>query len=121
VRVGVDATSWVNRRGYGRFARNSVRTLVESDPQTTYVMYIDALTADEADLPAGAQTRRVELRRAPSQAASAHSSRSVGDLLRMALAVRRDALDVFLFPSMYTYFPVVGTPTVVGIHDAISS
>ena len=120
MRVGVDATSWVNRRGFGRFARNAVRSLIESDPQTQYVMYIDAATADLADLPSGAGTRRVELRRAPSEAASANSNRSVGDLLRMMRAVRRDRPDVFLVPSMYTYFPVVGTPTVVGIHDAIA-
>ena len=75
MRVGVDATSWVNRRGYGRFARNSVWTLVESDRETTYVMYIDAMTADQADFPSRAVTRRVELRRAPSEAASANSSR----------------------------------------------
>lgn len=120
MRVGVDATSWVNRRGFGRFARNSVRALVERDPDSTYVMYIDSVTAEQADLPGRAETRRVILRRAPSEAASATSSRSPGDLLRMMLAVRRDRPDVFLFPSMYTYFPVIGTPTVVGIHDAIS-
>ena len=121
MRVGVDATSWVNRRGYGRFARNSVWTLVECDRETTYVMYIDAMTADQADFPSRAVTRRVELRRAPSEAASANSSRSIGDLLRLTLAVRRDRPDVFLFPSNYTYFPVIGTPSVVGIHDAIPS
>ena len=120
MRVGVDATSWVNRRGYGRFARNSVRALVERDHGATYIMYIDSLTADEADLPVRAETRRVSLRHAPSTAASATSSRSVGDLFRMMAAVRRDRPDVFLFPSLYTYFPVIGTPTVVGIHDAIS-
>lgn len=119
MRVGVDATSWVNRRGYGRFARNSVRRLVERDPRSVYVMYIDSTTAHLADLPEGAETRRVELGEAPSEAASATSHRGVGDLLRMMLAVRRDRPDVFLFPSMYTYFPVVGTPTVVGVHDAI--
>jgi glycosyltransferase involved in cell wall biosynthesis len=37
----------------------------------------------------------------------------------MTRAVRRDRLDAFLFPSVYTYFPVVGTPTVVGLHDTI--
>ena len=63
----------------------------------------------------------MRLAQAPSEAASDRSSRSLGDLLRMGLAVRRDALDAFLFPSAYTYFPTVGTPTVVGIHDAISS
>ena len=31
VKVGVDATSWTNRRGYGRFARNAVGRLVEID------------------------------------------------------------------------------------------
>jgi glycosyltransferase involved in cell wall biosynthesis len=119
MRVGVDATSWVNRRGYGRFARNAVRTLVERDRGTTYLMYIDSITAADADLPSGSEIRQVSLRRAPSEAASANSSRSLGDLLRMVLAVRRDRPDVFLFPSIYTYFPVIGTPTVVGIHDAI--
>lgn len=120
MRVGVDATSWVNRRGYGRFTRNSVRALVERDRGSTYVMYIDSQTADHADLPNRAETRRVDLRRAPSEAASATSNRSLSDLFRMMLAVRRDRPDVFLFPSLYTYFPIIGTPTVVGIHDAIS-
>lgn len=119
MRVGVDATSWVNRRGFGRFARNSLSALVERDADSTYVMYIDSITADEAELPPGAEPRLVDLRRAPSKAASASSSRSPLDLLRLMLAVRRDRPDVFLFPSIYTYFPVVGTPTVVGIHDAI--
>jgi glycosyltransferase involved in cell wall biosynthesis len=121
MRVGVDATSWVNRRGYGRFARNSLRALVQRDPDTTYVMYIDAATAARADLPSGAETLCIELRRPPSEAASSSSSRSLGDLARMARAVRRDDLDAFLFPSTYTYFPVVGVPTVVGVHDAIPS
>jgi glycosyltransferase involved in cell wall biosynthesis len=121
MRVGVDATSWVNRRGYGRFARNAVLKLVERDPDTTYVMYIDKTTAEEAALPPGAESRLIELSRPPSQAASATSSRSVSDLLRMTMAVRRDALDAFLFPSVYTYFPVLKVPTVVGVHDAIPS
>jgi glycosyltransferase involved in cell wall biosynthesis len=120
MRVGVDATSWVNRRGFGRFARNSVRALVENDHGSTYVMYIDSMTAEHADLPRGAETRRVALRQSPAVAASANSNRSLGDLVRMMMAVRSDRPDVFLFPSMYTYFPVIGTPTVVGIHDAIS-
>jgi glycosyltransferase involved in cell wall biosynthesis len=40
--------------------------------------------------------------------------------MRLAAAVRRDRLDAFLFPSLQTYFPVLGTPTVVGIHDTIA-
>jgi glycosyltransferase involved in cell wall biosynthesis len=119
MRVGVDATSWVNRRGFGRFARNAVGRLVESDPETTYVFYIDEQSATDAQLPPRIEQRRVRLGAAPSEAAAAGSSRSLRDLARLSLAVRRDRLDAFLFPSVYTYFPVVGTPTVIGLHDAI--
>jgi glycosyltransferase involved in cell wall biosynthesis len=113
----VDATSWANRRGFGRFARNAVRRLVELDSDTTYVLYVDAGSAAQADLPAGATTRPVALRRAPSEAASADSSRGVGDILRLTRAARADEPAAFLFPSVYTYFPAFGIPTVVGLHD----
>lgn len=119
MRVGVDATSWVNRRGFGRFARNAVGRLVTLDAETTYVFYIDAQTAEGAVLPDGVEKRVVALDAAPSEAAAAGSSRSLRDLLRLSRAVRRDRLDAFLFPSVYTYFPVFGTPTVVGLHDTI--
>lgn len=120
LRVGVDATSWVNRRGFGRFARNAVGRLVELDRETLYVLYVDELTAASAQLPAEAELRRVRLGRAPSEAAAAGSSRAPWDLLRLTRAVRRDRPDAFLFPSLYTWFPVVGTPTVVGVHDTIA-
>jgi glycosyltransferase involved in cell wall biosynthesis len=119
VRVGVDGTSWLNRRGYGRFARNAVGRLVELDPETTYVVYVDDQSAAGVELPDGAVERRVSLRRAPVRAAAAHSSRGAGDVLRLSRAVGRDSLDAFLFPSVYTYFPVFRVPTVVGVHDAI--
>jgi glycosyltransferase involved in cell wall biosynthesis len=119
VRVGVDATSWVNRRGFGRFARNAVGRLVDVDADSEYVFYIDEQSAESAELPVRARERRVALRAAPSEAAAAGSSRSVADLLRLTRAVRADRLDAFLFPSVYTYFPVVGTPTVIGLHDTI--
>src|SRR5829696_2790976 len=119
MRVGVDATSWGNRRGFGRFARNAVGQLVELDPDTDYIFFIDEQSADAAELPAGGRERRVQLKAPPSEAAAAGSSRSLADLLRLTRAVRQDRLDVFLFPSVYTYFPVLGTPTVVGLHDTI--
>jgi glycosyltransferase involved in cell wall biosynthesis len=120
MRVGIDAMSWPNRRGYGRFARNAVSRLIALDPQTTYVLYIDEQSADSVELPGAAIERRVRLRHAPSRAAAAGSSRPAADLLRLTIAAWRDSLDAFLFPSVYTYFPVVSVPTVVGVHDAIS-
>ena len=116
MRVGVDATSWVNRRGYGRFARNALTRLVELDGETTYVFVLDSAT--EAELPGERLT--VKLSRPPAEAASADSYRPPADLLRLGAAVTRARFDAFLFPSVYTYFPSVGAPSVVGVHDLIA-
>ncbi len=120
MRVGVDATSWVNRRGFGRFTRNAVGRLVERDHDATYELVIDEKSSREALLPARCDVRRVPLGRSPTDAAAAGSSRSAVDLVRLSRAVRASRVDVFLFPSVYTYFPVVSIPTVVGVHDAIA-
>ena len=120
MRVGVDAMSWVNRRGYGRFARNALARLVESDGESTYVFVIDDETARVSALPEQAEVRAVALRRAPTEAAGADSQRPLTDLLRLSRAVAHEKLDVFLFPSVYTWFPVLRTPTVVGVHDLIA-
>lgn len=119
MRVGVDATSWISRRGFGRFIRNAVGRLVEIDSGASYVFFIDAANADGAQLPDSVEVRRVRLSRAPTQAAAAGSTRSVQDLLRLGRAVRREGLAAFLFPSLYTWFPVIGTPTIVGVHDTM--
>ena len=118
--VGVDATCWLNRRGFGRFARNVVTRLVEREPQTRFVLYVDEATAAQAELPEGAVERLVPLSETPTEAAAAGSSRRLRDLLRLTRAVRADRPDAFFFPSVYTYFPVPGVPAVVGVHDAIA-
>jgi glycosyltransferase involved in cell wall biosynthesis len=120
LRVGVDATSWVNRRGFGRFTRNVVRRLVDLDPDTTYVLVVDDVTAEHADLPERAERLVVGLSRPPSEAAAAGSSRGPLDLLRLTRAARRARLDAFLFTSVYTWFPVPRIPSVVGLHDTIA-
>lgn len=119
MRVGIDATSWANRRGFGRFTRNVVGRLLELDGETDYVLYIDERSADAAGLPGGVAQRRVTLRRRSEPAAA--DARSPVDLVRLAGAVRRRDVDAFVFPSVYTYYPVVGVPTVVGVHDAIAT
>src|SRR5206468_2100998 len=91
MRIGVDATSWDNRRGYGRFARNAVGRLVALDRETAYVFYV----AGGVELPESATARRVGA-----------AGRGPLDLLRLAAAASRDGLDALLFPSVYTYFPV---------------
>jgi glycosyltransferase involved in cell wall biosynthesis len=116
MRVGVDATSWDNRRGYGRFARNALTRLVKLDGDTNYVFVVDGAGAAETP----GERLRVKLSRPPSEAASAESYRPTADLLRLSAAVTRARFDALLFPSVYTYFPSVGAPTVVGVHDLIA-
>ena len=116
MKVGVDATGWTFRRGYGRFLRNALGHLVELDPETTYVLYVDESCAAAA-LPAGARRRGVRLtsRPVPDQ------TRPLRDVVRLTRAVRRDALDAFLFPAVYGYLPLLRVPTVVGVHDLIAT
>src|SRR5689334_2415740 len=105
LRVGVDATCWLNRRGFGRFTRNAVPRLIAAHVDAEYILYIDRLSSTEARLPPEASVRAVELSEPPIQAAAAGSTRKIRDLLRLARAVRADRPDVFLFPSLYTFFP----------------
>jgi glycosyltransferase involved in cell wall biosynthesis len=116
VRVGVDATSWSNRRGYGRFARNAVGRLVDLDAGTRYVFFVAAEEEAALELPERAEVRPVRGVRASVDG----SSRSSIDLARLTVAASRGGLDAVLFPSVYTYFPVVGVPSVVGLHDIIT-
>jgi glycosyltransferase involved in cell wall biosynthesis len=67
--------------------------------------------------------RRVEvaLGRAATEAASASGARSPIDMLRMTRAVRREKLDVFFSPTVYTYFPLPpGLSALATIHDCIA-
>lgn len=115
MRVGVDATSWDNRRGYGRFTRGAVTELVGQDPGTEYLLYL-AGTSVSRSLPSNAVARPVRLR-----GTSRHGGgRGAVDLARLSRAVRSDDPDVVLFTSPYTWFPAGRRPTVVGIHDAIA-
>jgi alpha-1,3-rhamnosyl/mannosyltransferase len=120
VRVGVDATCWDNPRGFGRFARNAVGRLVELDPDTTYVLYTDRNVGASLDLPPTAEHRPVDLRSPVSATLAAGAGRGIGDVLRLIRAAARRDLDAFLFPSVLGYFPVIGVPCVVGLHDATS-
>lgn len=117
MRVGIDGTGWSNRRGHGRFTRNVVGRLVETHGDATYVVYVDETSMREFELPSNVEVRPVTLSRTSVEA---DSRRGIRDLLRQSWVVSRDRPDVFLFPSLYTYFPVIGMPTVVGVHDTIA-
>ena len=123
MRIGIDASCWTNRRGFGRFTRELVRALLEVDRQNEYVLFLDAPTDRGAEgLPPESRAARVVVSTtaAATSAASADGSRSLRDLWRMrrAVAALGRTLDVFYFPADYTYFPV-RTPArvIVTKHD----
>ena len=121
LRVGIDGGCWLNRRGYGRYARSLLKALARQDDGIRYVLFVDPLTARELDLPPGFDTVVVPTRHPPAQAASASGRRALGDLWRMGRAVARERLDVFFFPSVYTFFPLLRpVRAVVAIHDVIA-
>ncbi|MGH7570238.1 MAG: glycosyltransferase family 4 protein [Gemmatimonadota bacterium] len=121
LRIGIDLASWSDPRGYGRFTRGIVNALLASETRHDFVTYVDATTAREHRLPAGAQVVTVETAEAPTRAASASGRRRLGDLRAMARAVGATRPDVLLFPTVYTWFPVwTRCVVVVGIHDVIA-
>lgn len=119
--IGLDGGCWLNRRGYGRYAKNLLRALARRDDGDRYVLFVDPETARQPDLPDRFEVVVVPTRVAPAQAASASGRRALGDLWRMGRAVARRSVDVFFFPSVYTYFPLPPrTRAVVAIHDVIA-
>ena len=119
MRIGIEACTWSNRRGYGRFLRGLVTAMASAYPQHEITLVADRYTADAGTFPAGTKVVAVPTRIQPSEAASASSSRSPIDMLRMSWAASRLPVDVFWFPTRYLFVPLVGrTPIVVTFHDA---
>ncbi len=119
MRIGIDACTWTNRRGYGRFTRELVTAMVRGYPQHEFVLVLDKDTAAEGKFPERAVLEVVRTSEQPTQAASAEGSRRLMDLWRMGRAVAKARFDVFFFPTRYSFYPLTcTTPTVVAFHDA---
>jgi glycosyltransferase involved in cell wall biosynthesis len=123
MQIGVDANCWANRRGYGRFARELLHALLHGDQHNTYCLFLDAGTKQQAaDIPDAVKQVIVPTSQAAVEAASASGHRSLHDLWVMGEAVRRHRppLDMFYFPSVYTFYPLrIRKPIAVSIHDTI--
>ncbi len=122
LRVGIDATSWANARGYGRFIHELLPRLLDQAPEMEFTCFLDARAHESFDLTgSNLRTVLVEQDRSPTTAAAAGSSRSLRDMWRMTRAVAAFRLDVFFAPTVYTYFPLPPRlRALVGIHDAIA-
>ena len=121
MRIGIDATCWGNRRGYGRFTRELLDALVRLDQTNKYIFFVDSETVAGNDLPESVDTVVVQTRVSPAKAAAAAGNRSLGDIWSMTRSVLRHKVDVFFFPTMYSYFPVLNrVKVVVTLHDMIA-
>jgi glycosyltransferase involved in cell wall biosynthesis len=121
MKIGVDATCWGNKRGYGRFTRELLDALVRVDKTNEYFFFVDNETAAANKLPASVRTVVAQTSASPSKAAAAGGSRSLGDIWSMSRSVMRHPVDIFFFPTMYSYFPIFNrTRVVVTLHDMIA-
>ena len=79
-RIGVDACCWSNRRGFGRFTRELLTTLVATDREHEYIFFADGDTARASEFPPGVTVVVASTEVSPTVAASASGSRSLKDL-----------------------------------------
>ncbi len=120
MRIGIDGGCWGNRRGYGRFLHEILNALADTGSDHEYTVLLDRASYEACPLPEPFQPLVVETRQSVAEAATAGSSRSIGDLARMNRAVARLKPDLLFFPSVYSFFPVFGRfPVIVCIHDTI--
>ena len=120
MRIGIDGCCWSNRRGFGRFTRELVTQMVQEEEDLDFVLVVDQQTASECQFPDKITLKVVQTRVQPTRAASADGSRSLSDMFRLAQAASSLRADVFFFPAVYSFYPLLKcVPTVVTFHDAI--
>jgi alpha-1,3-rhamnosyl/mannosyltransferase len=115
--VGVDAATWANDRGFGRFTRELMKALAaRKGSGLRYTFVFDQPPKDP--LPEGIEVLCASTARGLNESAVASESRSLADLWRMGRAVSRARFDLFFFPAVYSYFPLLAkVPCVVCYHD----
>lgn len=114
--VGIDATSWANDRGFGRFTRELVTALAARSTGFRYTLLFDRKPHDS--VPPGVEVISARTKRTLTESAVGTTSRSVSYLWRMGQVAREAQFDVFFFPAVYSYFPIPARiPCIVCYHD----
>jgi glycosyltransferase involved in cell wall biosynthesis len=122
MRIGIDGSCLANRRGFGRFARQTLAALAEQQGDDhEFVVFVDRPSAASVAVPDRFERVVVDVGEAPSRAASAAGRRRLGDMLAMGRAVARSVVDLIYFPATYSFFPVWNVPrVVVTMHDTLA-
>lgn len=120
MRIGIDATTWWNQRGFGRFTRQLIGAMLELQREHEFVLFIDRPPAESMKRD-NVTIVTVLTSRTVTEAAVADSSRGIVDLLAFRGAARAQKLDAFYFPAVYSWFPIGrGIASIVTFHDAIA-
>jgi len=120
MRIGVDASCWWSRRGFGRFTRELLIALFEEAKDHEFYLFVDREPEPEM-LRSNVHIVKVDISKHVTEAAVAEGSRSVKDVWAFTRAISGHSLDVLYFPAVYSWFPApLGLPTVVTLHDAIA-
>jgi glycosyltransferase involved in cell wall biosynthesis len=107
MRIGIDATCWQNNRGYGRYVRSLLSTVVRLDERNQYTLFLDAPNGHGEPLPPQAEVQHVSGSAPTVEAASAQGHRSLRDMWRMSRALSVRGFDLLFFPTVYSYVPVL--------------
>ena len=103
--VGIDATTWANDRGFGRFTREMVTALASRDGDFRYTLVFDRPW--KGSLPANVGVLTADTARSLNESAVGDSSRSPRYLWQMGRAVNNARFDLFVFLAVYSYFPLL--------------
>lgn len=118
IHVGIDASSWGNERGFGRFTRSLVTALAARDRGFRYTLLFD--TPPDRPVPEGVSVVVAGADRSMAAAASGAGARGGADMWTQSKAAARLGADVFFFPAHYSFFPILShVPKIVCIHDTI--
>lgn len=119
--IGVDASCFGNKRGFGRFTADLFDSLLAIDTKNHYVFFADRETSESGALPAGVDVVVANTKVSPVKAAAASGRRSLPDVWAMTRAVMSSKVDLFFFPAVYSYFPILNrTKILLTIHDMIA-
>jgi glycosyltransferase involved in cell wall biosynthesis len=93
---------------------------VQQDKENLYTFFMDS-TENVEQLPPAAEITLVRASAPTAVAASANGHRSARDMWRMARAMSDASFNLLLFPTIYSYVPVLSPARkIVMIHDVIA-
>lgn len=120
MKIGIDGSCWHNQRGFGRFAREVVRALLAAPAGHQFTVFFDHDPPPDI-VATGATIIQVRTHTPVTEAAVASGRRRLSDILAFTLATAEHPVDVFFFPAVYSWFPLLpGRRSVVTVHDAIA-